>query len=621
MSANWLEKLSAMALGFQKLIPRRKNLQPCTGGRLCPPLFANHQACEKGRPQRVARTRHSNSLVSPGLFLALYRIILGLVLGFTLLPVPGAMLAAHAQTASRKSQVLAPPKTGLLAIDEPDLESLEAAIREQLIDLRNQLSAIARERSIDDGKLSEVYGSMGQVYQAYSLAIPAEQCYVNAHRLAANEFRWPYLLGQLCQQQARLEEALRYYTRARQLRPDYLAVLVHLGNLYLQQNQWPEAAASFQQALAINPRCAAAHYGLGQMALSGRKFAEAVSRFEQALAEAPEATRLHYALAMAYRGLGNLERAQAHLQQQGKVGVRVFDPVTDALQELVRGERLPLLRGRLAFAARRYAEAVAEFRKALAVNPESLAARVNLGSALAQSGSVKEAIDEFQKALKLDAKNASALFNLGVLLAQENHHLEAIQHLQALTQVNPKDAEAHYLLGREWLKAQRPEEALTAFASTVELNADNEDALLEMVNLLAQKKAYKEAVQGLEKGHARYPDKGRTAITLAYFLASIPPYGLRDGKKALELAARVYQATGAINHGAIVAQALAELGRCAEAAEWQRKLIAQAEGEGNATLSAKLKADLPRYEKSSPCRLAGETVLANPRPLNETKKP
>jgi tetratricopeptide (TPR) repeat protein len=533
----------------------------------------------------------------------------------------GVSIVARPQNPAQESGVLGPPKTGLLAIHEPNLEKLEAEIREQLIALREALLALAKDRSVSDAKLSEVYGLMGQVYQAYSIPRPAEECYLNAHQLAANDFRWPYLLAQILQQEARLEEAISYYKLARQLRPDYLAAAVQLGNIYLQQNRPPEAAASFKEALAINPLCAAALYGLGQLALSRRNFAEAVNYFEQSLAQAPEANRLHYALAMAYRGLGNLAQAQAHLQQQGGVGVRVFDPLVEGLQELARGERVHLLRGRLAFAAQRFTQAVEEFRKAVAANPDSLPARVNLGSALAQSGSPREAIEEFQKALTRDPKNAAALYNLGVLLAKEKQPLQAIEHLHSLTQLHPQDVEALYLLGQELLKVQRPEDALSAFSRVVELNADHEDALLEMVKLLVQKKEYKKALEGLEKGYARFPEKGRTTITLAYFLATIAPYELRDGKRALALARLVYQTTNSVNHGAIVALALAELGRCREAAEWQRKLIADAERQGNASLASKLKGDLQGYETAQSCRPPGEAGPTLPVPQSETKKP
>lgn len=544
-----------------------------------------------------------------------------LTLCLILLGMFGVLATPQTSSSAQESNVLPPLKAGLLPVHEPNMEGLEAEIRHQLIALRTSLSALAKDKSTDDGKLSEVYGLLGQAYQAYSMTKPAQECYLNAHHLAAKDFRWAYLLGNIYQQEGRIEEAITYYKLARQLRPEYVAVSVNLGNIYLQQNRLPEAFASFKEALTINAQCAAAQYGLGQVSLSTRNYAEAVKYLEQALAQVPEANRIHYALAMAYRGLGNLEKAQSHLQQQGQVGVRVPDPLVDALQALLRGERVHLLRGRLAFEAGSFSDAAEEFRKAVAAKADSIAARVNLGSALAQLGNIKEAIEQFQEALKLHPTNAAAHYNLGFLLAKQNQPKQAIFHLKALLELSPKDVEAHYLLGQELLKTQRPDEALVAFSRVVELNSDHEDALIEQVKLLMKKREYKKALQGLEKGHALFPQKGQTAITLAYFLATSSQYDLRDGKRALQLAGLVYQATGSVNHGAVVAMALAELGRCSEASEWQRKMIAEAERQGQTSMVIKLKIDLQRYEKAQPCRLASEMDVANPAQQNETKKP
>jgi tetratricopeptide (TPR) repeat protein len=122
------------------------------------------------------------------------------------------------------------------------------------------------------------------------------------------------------------------------------------------------------------------------------------------------------------------------------------------------------------------------------------------------------------------------------------------------------------------------------------------------VKLLQQAKQYQSALDGLKKAHANYPQKGRTAAMLAYLLAASPQYDLRDGAMALALAQKVYQATGMFEHGALVAMALAELGRCAEAAEWLRRMIGVAEREHRTEMAAKLNADLKSYERRQPCR-------------------
>lgn len=430
------------------------------------------------------------------------------------------------------------------------------------------------------------------------------QCYLNASRLAPKDFRWPYLLGKLYEREGEAQKSIGFYHSARALRPDYLPVFVSLGNIHLQLNRLEEAEAEFRRALALNGASAAALYGLGQAALSKRSYAEAASFLEKALRNAPEANRLHYALAMAYRGLGEVGKAQSHLALSGSVGVRASDPLFEGLQELIKGARLHLIRGRAALEARRFSEAADEFRKAIAEQPRSIIAHFNLGAALTQTGDLRGAVEQFEETLRLDPSHANAHYNLGLLHAQADRHEQAITHLRAAVGARPDDNNARVLLAQELVNAGRVEEAESELSRVAESDPDNEDALLARVKILLFKKRHGQALEALEKGHAQYPHKGRTAAALAHMLAASPQLERRDGKRALELARAVYEATRTIEHGALVATALAELGRCEEAADWLRRMTAKAADEGAPDLVAKLKAELERYERARPCRPA-----------------
>lgn len=102
----------------------------------------------------------------------------------------------------------------------------------------------------------------------------------------------------------------------------------------------------------------------------------------------------------------------------------------------------------------------------------------------------------------------------------------------------------------------------------------------------------------------RFPDKTATTITLARLLATSPSYDLRNGARALELAQLTYKATGSIEHAVVISMALAELGRCADALDWQKKLIDAAERQEHFSVAERLKKDLQLYEQPA-CRPPG----------------
>ena len=497
----------------------------------------------------------------------------------------------------------------LVELHPPDLTNLEASVRDQLTAAQTTLAGAAKDPATTKTALSQAYGKLGEIYHAYSLIAAARDCYLNANILAPKDFRWIYLLAKLDQQEGRYDDAIRRYQTARTLRRDYVATLVNLGNIFLELNRLEDAQESFSAALQLDANNPAAHYGLGQAAVSKRSYAEAVAHFEKTLAQVPGANRVHYSLAMAYRGLGNVEQVKAHLAQQGTVGVRVADPLVDSLQGLIAGERVYLARGKIAFEARRYADAATEFRKAIASQPESLTARINLGAALTQLGDVNGAVEQFEAALRIDPRSVNAHYNLAVLFAGQKNHEQSISHLRSALSVADNDLNARLLLAQELKHAGRGDEALLEFTRVVQADSNNEDALLEQVKLLYGKKQFKQALETLERGHAQHPQKGRTIVVLAYLLAASPETDLRNGARALELAKRVYSATGSAQHGALVALSLAELGRCREASDLQQQMITLAEQQGNTDLRGKLQADLKLYENTQSCRPGSETQL------------
>ena len=488
----------------------------------------------------------------------------------------------------------------LVPVRYPDLAPLEKAVAEQIGGLESDLRSLLAEPKPDLGLLASIYSELGQVYHVYDLAAPAEDCYRNAERLIPGDFRWPHLLAALLQKEGKLDEALAAWDRALEMEPDDVPALIHRGEILILQGKPDEAVPFLKKALELDPKSTAAKAQLGQAALARRDFPEAVKHLEAALAESPEANRLHHPLAMAYRGLDDRAKAEEHLAKAGAVGVRPTDPLVDGLQERRTGERVHLIRGRVAYRAGRPAEALAEFKKAVEAKPESVEGRINLGSALVLTGDKDGAIAQYREALRLDAESATAHFNLALLLADQGELQEATSHMAAVVAKRPEDAEARVTLARFLRDGGRAEEALAEYAKAVELAPGDETARLGQAETLVRLGKYKEARKSLEESLALLPASGRLSHGLARLLAACPDPSVRDGARALDLAKTVWSALPASGHAETVALALAELGRCEEAAEWQREAIAAARKEG--VDPGRLAQALVGYEKGAPCR-------------------
>jgi tetratricopeptide (TPR) repeat protein len=497
-------------------------------------------------------------------------------------------------------------RSELSPVVEPDLSGLDTVVADQLRQARTEMETVIADPTAGVDRLAAAYGTLGQLYHAYELLDAAESCYLNASFLSPQNFRWVHLLADVARIEGDLEEAAARYETAWSLQPYDFAALVRLGGAYTELGRADEAEAAFKTALTLSPGSPSAMAGLGQLALERREFGDAVRYFQAALKAAPEANRLHYSLAMAYRGLGEMEAARRHLDLRGTVGVRPPDPVVDQLQLLTEGERVHLVRGRLAFASGRYQEAADEFAAAVAADPGSARAMVNLGTALGQLGDLDGAIEKYRQALVIDPDQTTAHFNLGSSLVEQDRAAEAIPHLEVVLRSAPYDAEAHLLMARALVASGDDWTSLEHFKRAAELDPANVGAVTGGAAALVRLGQFGRAESVLDAGHRRIPDNGAIAFALARLLAACPEAEVRDGEKALELARAVYVTRPNPRHAQLMAQALAELDRCEEAAGWQQKVVEAAVEDGAVEVLPALQADLDHYLGGPPCRMPTE---------------
>lgn len=117
--------------------------------------------------------------------------------------------------------------------------------------------------------------------------------------------------------------------------------------------------------------------------------------------------------------------------------------------------------------------------------PEDAIAAANLGTTFQQEGRMEEAIAQYQKALEIDPDQADVHSNLGVVFLEMGRVDDSIAHLQKALQITPNYADAHYNLGNSLLRVGRVEEALAHYKKTFEIDPSNVEARNNMAWVLA----------------------------------------------------------------------------------------------------------------------------------------
>ena len=498
---------------------------------------------------------------------------------------------------------LAPPQgLGLQPVALPDYAAMEASAREQMrarvSSLRSKIASSAATRA----DLSASYGEMGELLLAATYLDAAESCFLNAQTLAPDDRRWPYYLGHLYKIKGPLEKSVASFERALQLQPTDVATLVWLGEAYLSQGRADAAAPLFAKALTLDPKSAAARFGAGRAALAGKDYARAAKDLEAALALEPLATAIHYPLAMAYRGLGKLTEARAHLALQGDVDARPSDPLMQQLDDLLQTAEAYNVRGGRELDAGNWAAAAANFRKGLELSRNDTSLRHRLGTALFQMGDAGGAAEQFEQVLRISPRHARAHFSLGVLLFANGRYDEAIERFSRALEYEPGYVQARVQMAAAMARTGRPEQALREYGQALEADPTLADAAYGYAMTLVRLRRYEEARDRLSEGTNAHPDQPMFSNALARLLAAAPDDRVRDGRRAKTLVDALLKGPPTMELAETAAMMLAELGQYAQAAATQRDVITAAEQRGLREDVTRLTENLHRYERGEPCR-------------------
>jgi tetratricopeptide (TPR) repeat protein len=140
-------------------------------------------------------------------------------------------------------------------------------------------------------------------------------------------------------------------------------------------------------------------------------------------------------------------------------------------------------------------ESLARFNAAIALDPNFVGARNNLGRLLAARGQTAEAIAEFQRVLKIDPSHLQAHYNLGALYADAGDFSKAAEHFDRARAASPNDAQLALAFLNVAFRAKRVNEA-NAAADLVEHSLSSDvRGLFTLASVLAQNQQYKRAVQ------------------------------------------------------------------------------------------------------------------------------
>lgn len=291
-----------------------------------------------------------------------------------------------------------------------------------------------------------------------------------------------------------------------------------VGAWFAEKGDLKCAAAAFEQALRLEPRSAEAHFDLGLVRQRQEKPAAAMSEFRLALKYDPGLLEARCALGSVLADSAEAEAEFRKVLAMNPKSVCALDGLAQVLLE-----------------RRRYDAALAYWREALRIQPEAADLQLSLATATYQAAkareaaalaagdgvSVADAIRLFTELLKSHPDLTAAHFTLGNIYANEQRYREAADEYQEVTRRNPADIVALLARVKALVNVDAYEQALTPALDYVHRNPDDASGHVLLGTVYRGMGDYAKAEPELELGAAKAPDDFQARYQLGFVLARL----------------------------------------------------------------------------------------------------
>ena len=278
-----------------------------------------------------------------------------------------------------------------------------------------------------DQNLGWAHCELGRIYRRQGRASEAEAALRKALELDPRNGSARIELGSLYEDQGKFMEAAAEFERAIAIDPNHGGTHCQLGRICRKQGRRPEAEAALRKALELDPRSVSARTELGALYEDQGKSLEAAAEFEKVVAVEPNGW-VHCQLGRIYRGQGRLSESEVALRkaleldpQNGgarlELGTLYLDQkrFSEAAAEFEKalaidphnvGAHIHL--GHIHLRREQWALADAEFERAAVLDPHHEGAYIGSWAACRGQGHAAEAGAAMAKAMAINPGSASA---------------------------------------------------------------------------------------------------------------------------------------------------------------------------------------------------------------------
>jgi tetratricopeptide (TPR) repeat protein len=302
---------------------------------------------------------------------------------------------------------------------------------------------------------------LGLTYEALGKTEDAMKAYQSAIAAANGADSKPsFNLGTMLVENNRTSEALPYLVQAARIAPEDAGAHRQLGKAYLELNRLPEARAELEKAVELALQNAPGHFLLAQAYRKSRMENKAQAETERyaALTGAHSAPETPLAEARALVETGKLREAERAMGRY----LEVHGNSADA----------HFLLGYILFKEQDPKASLAEYTEGAKYRTPSAADLEAVAGDYVLLKDYPDADKWFTKAVEWNPENALGWYYLGRTKYNENRFDEAIAAFEHCLKLEPRNVKAEDNLGLSYEGLNRPEEAMKAYRTALEWQAN-----------------------------------------------------------------------------------------------------------------------------------------------------
>lgn len=256
------------------------------------------------------------------------------------------------------------------------------------------------------------------------------------------------------------DEALDCFRSALKANPKYADVFADIGAIHMQKEEYSTAIKNFDRALELDDHNLRAYSFRGFCRAATKDYRGAIRDYTREILLSPSDAYSFGNRAEAYRAIGDTRSEKKDLERMRELKL---SPESQSLW----------VRGKLLVKNGMYDDAIKEFSKAIAQNPQCFWAYYWRGEVNRRINRLKAAADDATAACRLEPKSGLPLRLLSEISYEEQRFDEAIRWSTRAIALNPHDVFAYEVRARAYKARGQLKETLSDYEKILEYDPQN----------------------------------------------------------------------------------------------------------------------------------------------------